>query len=77
MLDGDKLEKDRWKTRRRMAIAAFIYLIAVVPLLAFLPDKIIDHVSPIALAVITVMGGIIMVYIGYATADDKWQRGND
>jgi len=77
MLDKENIEKDRWRVRRRMAIAAFLYLVFVVPAFFFAPKELIGEISGIAITVIGLMGGIIMVYIGYATADDKWQRGNE
>lgn len=74
MISKDRITRNRWRTRRRMAITAFLYLLFIVPALFFAPEKLIDKVSSVAITVITLMGGIIMVYIGYATADDKWQK---
>lgn len=63
-------ENDRWKHRRRMAywsiIAGLVYpFVPIDPELA----KVIAY--PFYLFV----GSVVGSYVGFATVDDKWQRG--
>jgi len=76
-MNKEEITKRRWRVRRRMAIAAFLYLVLIVPTLLFVPEKKLDVLSNVATVVIGAMATIIMVYIGFATADDKWQKEND
>lgn len=62
-------QNDRWKHRRRMAYGAFLGGMAFPVLVLINTD-----VSEIAVSFYTFVGAIVGAYIGFATADDKWQK---
>ena len=66
----------RWKNRRRMAWGAFFATIAVVAILLtpFVAETRITVMESIIVAFLWTMGAIIGLYIGFATADDKWKK---
>lgn len=66
-----KVEIDRWKNRRRMAYASLIAAL-LFPLLVLGTDSenIVGVAGPFYLFVSSVVG----LYVGFATADDKWQK---
>lgn len=61
--------RNRWKSRRLMAWVAFISGLAF----PFFPIAQELHVALIASFYLFITG-IVMAYIGFSTADDKWQK---
>lgn len=64
--------KDRWKHRRAMAWGAFGGGL-LFPLLVLFSDS--AQLGAIAGAFYLFVGAVVGAYIGFATADDKWQGG--
>jgi len=62
---------DRWKNRRRMAWCALLASL-IFPLLAFIADS--AQLTAIAMPFYMFTGAVVGAYIGFATADDKWQK---
>lgn len=66
----NKLTRERWKTRRQMAWLCLGALL-LLPLFILFQDKDwLLSAAGIIQALITLFGGIIMVYIAAATVDD-------
>ena len=63
---------DRWKNRRRMAWLALLAGL-LFPLLLLWSDS--DQLGSVAGAFYAFAGAVVAAYIGFATADDKWQKG--
>lgn len=63
---------DRWKNRRRMAWAALMAGLAF-PLLLLWSDS--DQLGSVAGAFYVFVTGVVASYIGWASVDDKWQKG--
>lgn len=66
---SEKLEADRWKNRRRMA------WLALIGGLSFPALMLVKDLASIAGAFYLFTGSIVGAYIGFATVDDKWQKG--
>lgn len=62
---------DRWKNRRRMAWASLTAGL-LFPLLLLWSDS--DQLGSVAGAFYVFVTGVVSAYIGFATADDKWQK---
>lgn len=62
---------DRWKNRRRMAWCALIGGL-LFPLLLLATES--AQLGAMAVAFYTFAGAVVGAYIGFATADDKWQK---
>lgn len=65
------MEKDRWKNRRRMAWLALIGGLSY-PVLLLATDSV--QLGVIAMPFYMFVGAVVGAYIGFATADDKWQK---
>ena len=63
---------DRWKNRRRMAWLALIAGL-LFPLLLLWSDS--DQLGSVAGAFYVFVTGVVASYIGWASIDDKWQKG--
>jgi hypothetical protein len=63
---------DRWKNRRRMAWLALLAGL-LFPLLLLWSDS--DQLGSVAGAFYVFVTGVVASYIGWATADDMWQKG--
>lgn len=63
---------DRWRNRRRMAWSALIGGLGF-PLLVLATDS--EQLTGIAGPFYAFVGAVVGAYIGFATADDKWQKG--
>ncbi|HGX92539.1 MAG TPA: hypothetical protein ENK35_04405 [Candidatus Tenderia sp.] len=63
------IENDRWKNRRRMAWLAMLAGL-VYPFISIEPETAAALATPFYLFV----GAVVGTYIGYSTADDKWQK---
>ncbi len=66
----NKITRDRWKTRRLMAWLCLSGLAAVLPLTMMMDKDWLVAAAGVIIALITLCGSIIMVYIGFATMDD-------
>lgn len=66
----NKITRDRWKTRRRMAWSAFGFAIAMILSLFAMDKDWINAASGIIIAALTFCGTIVAAYIGFATQDD-------
>lgn len=64
--------KDRWKHRRRHAYAAAIHYIFYVNVAPMYVTTTVYGMTIGPLSLLT--GAIIGAYIGFATADHKWQK---
>lgn len=64
-------QTDRWKNRRAMA---WLSLVAglLFPVGAFVSDSV--HVAAVVAPFYLFVGSVVTAYIGFATADDKWQK---
>lgn len=62
---------DRWKNRRRMAWFALLAGLAF-PLLLLWSQS--DQLGAVAGAFYLFVTGVVGSYIGFATADDLWQK---
>ena len=60
---------DRWKNRRRMAWFSLVGGL-VFPLLVYANTDLIG----LSVAFYGFVGAVVGAYIGFATADDKWQK---
>lgn len=68
----------RWKHRRRMAYIALVSTLIVTYLCLFKVDKDrLDNLEVIVTWFYATMGAIIGAYVGFATLDDKWRKGDD
>lgn len=63
---------DRWKNRRRMAWLALLAGLGYPALLLFTESAQLGAVAAPFYLFIT---GVVGTYIGFATIDDKWQKG--
>jgi uncharacterized membrane protein len=63
---------DRWKNRRRMAWLALVGGMAF-PAIILITDS--TQLGAIAWPFYTFVGAVVGAYVGFATADDKWQKG--
>lgn len=68
---GEKIEKDRWKARRRMACAALAGGL-LYPALLTLSGS--EQLEAIAVHFYLFVGSVVGAYIGFSTYDDKWSR---
>lgn len=66
----DKL--DRWKNRRRMAWLSLIAGLGYPALLLYTSS---EQLGTVAAPFYTFVGLVVGAYIGFATVDDKWQKG--
>jgi len=64
-------DKDRWKNRRKMAWLSLIGGL-LFPLLILATDS--QQLGAISGAFYLFVGAVVGAYIGFATADDKWQK---
>lgn len=76
-MNTDPNHADRWKHRRRMAwislIAGIVFPILILIAIPFgKQDALVAIAAPYLLFISSVVGA----YIGFATADDKWQKPN-
>ncbi len=62
---------DKWKNRRRMAWCALIASL-IFPLAAFFADS--AQLTAISMPFYMFTSAVVGAYIGFATADDKWQK---
>jgi len=62
---------DRWKNRRRMAWMALVGGLSFPVLVLFTSSP---QLGEIAWPYLTFVGSVVGAYIGFTTADDKWQR---
>ncbi len=62
---------DRWKNRRRMAWLALLAGLLYPALLIWRDSAQLASLAP---AFYTFTGLVVGAYIGFATADDKWQK---
>jgi hypothetical protein len=63
--------RDRWRHRRAMAWAALLAGLLFPGLLLWTDSA---QLGAVAAPFYVFVGGIVAAYIGFATADDKWQR---
>ncbi len=63
---------DRWKNRRRMAWLSLVAGLAF-PLLLLVTDS--KQLGEIAMPFYMFVSAVVGAYIGFATVDDKWQKG--
>ena len=66
--------QDRWKHRRRMAYAALVSGL-LYPLLLIRPET--AEIGAVAVPFYAFAGTVVGAYVGFATMDDKWQRGHN
>jgi hypothetical protein len=63
---------DRWKNRRRMAWVSLVAGLSF-PLLLLVTDS--KQLGDIAMPFYMFVSAVVGAYIGFATVDDKWQKG--
>lgn len=63
---------DRWKNRRRMAWLAVSASLAFPLLLLAVPDG--SSLATVAIPFYSFTSVVVGSYIGWATADDRWQK---
>lgn len=63
---------DRWRNRRRMAWASLLAGL-VFPLLLLATES--PQLGAVAGPFYIFVGAVVGAYIGFATVDDKWQKG--
>jgi hypothetical protein len=68
-MSDEPMTRDRWRNRRRMA------WLALLAALVFPGLMLLNDLSSIAGAFYLFCGSVVGAYIGFATADDKWQKG--
>lgn len=62
---------DRWKNRRRMAWLALLAGLGY-PALVLVTES--PHLQAVTDPFYLFVGAVVGAYIGFATADDKWQK---
>lgn len=72
MLHTEAITKDRWKNRRAMAWISLFAALAF-PVLLLLTKS--DQLGAVAGAFYLFVSAVVGAYIGFATVDDRWQRG--
>lgn len=66
-------DKDRWKNRRKMAWLSMFAGIGYAFAARLMPEYVVVNLTgPFYLF----LGSILAAYFGFATFDDKWERGN-
>lgn len=74
--NSNDITRDRWKTRRRMAWFAFIFVVAIPFFLSTMDNNQISAASGIIIAAFAFCGTIVTAYIGFATQDDIATKSN-